>query len=509
MYREVQMRNALVTGNVSGLGSFRGNVGYSAPSEFRGSLGSDQSYSFRRSAASSIGQRSIRGGDAIRYQMGNTTGSSYNSGSLISRSGLTGRNAAQAAPGSESISARQSSGFGYSPLNSSLRSTATFTSGQSLQPRVLTRTDAAGTDRTTLGSSLLGVRELPNSISPAFQSPADKARDELRPGQVPSTVQPISQSAVNRTSDPLVENLAPGMSLSRSVVDELRDRQAKLASEKAMGRAAVGTGKVEGDANAASGEQAPRVDAWQERVAELRRKLLPKSDQDILAGRRFRSPLQQLKDNIEEQKRGISKILDDDTVAVLRDGAGQTRQFVAAGGNDAYSEHMTNGQKLMGEGRYFDAEERFSKALAAKDGDPTALAGRLHAQLGAGLYLSAGVNLRDLFSNNPEVIAMRYTGDTIPPPDRLVSIASDLRARINRMRDLGGVLSIDEGLLLSYIAWQLGDAGLVSEGLVAADAADKQRVSTGEEADPLIEVLRKVWLPGSKPQETPAPAPTP
>jgi hypothetical protein len=119
------------------------------------------------------------------------------------------------------------------------------------------------------------------------------------------------------------------------------------------------------------------------------------------------------------------------------------------------------------------------------------------------------VNLRDLFSNNPEVIAMRYTGDTIPPPDRLVSIASDLRARINRMRDLGGVLSIDEGLLLSYIAWQLGDAGLVSEGLVAADAADKQRVSTGEEADPLIEVLRKVWLPGSKPQETPAPAPTP
>jgi hypothetical protein len=380
-----------------------------------------------------------------------------------------------------------------------------------LQPSVLSRRDAAGSDRMTVGSSLLGMRELPTYGTPNDASSQTRPGElpELRPGQVRSEVQPVTQQAVTSAAKPLVENLASSQSLTRTVVDELRDRQQRLATDRFAGRAAVGDGKTTDEAATSGDPVAPRTDAWQDRVNELRKKLLSKDQQEMLAGKRMKSPLEQMKQSVADKKKEIDKILDDDTVAVLRDGAGQTRQFVA-GGTDVYSEHMTKGQVLMGEGRYFDAEERFTRALSAKDGDPTAMAGRLHAQLGAGLYLSAGINLRDLFTKNPEVIAMRYTGDTIPPSDRLVSIAADLRARINRVRDVGGAMSIDEGMLLAYIAWQVGDAGLVGEGLLAADAADAQRVSLGEESDSLIAVMRKVWLPSTSPNApTKAPAPAP
>ncbi|MFA7238318.1 MAG: hypothetical protein WC058_15770, partial [Phycisphaeraceae bacterium] len=42
--------DALVTGNVAGLGAFHGNVGYGSDYSFRGTLGSDASYNFNRIA---------------------------------------------------------------------------------------------------------------------------------------------------------------------------------------------------------------------------------------------------------------------------------------------------------------------------------------------------------------------------------------------------------------------------------------------------------------------------
>ncbi len=522
MYREVQMRNALVTGNVGGLSSFRGNVGYRAPNEFRGGLGSDNSFSFRRTAASPITGRSVRGGDALRYQMGNTTGSGYRPQTLISASGPTGRAAAQAPIGSDGIgnASSFSSRQGFSPLNSSLRSTATFTSTQSLQPSVINRTDARGT-RTTVGSSLLGVRDLPGAnnntgfgtsgfANPggtrALPAPTRTGEPELRPGQVQSTVQPITQQAIRSAAEPLVTNLAKNTNMSRSVLDELRDRQRTLAASRvgSQREAATDTGAANatGNANASDpNNPAPQGDAWEQRLADLRQRLLPKDQQLTQGG--LSKTRDALRSGLSDRRGELAKEMNEDTLSVIREGAGQTRRFVAEA-VDAYSEHMTKGQELMGQGRYFDAEERFTKALSAREGDATAMAGRLHAQLGAGLYLSAGINLRDLFSKNPDIIAMRYVGDTIPASDRLITIAADLRARIARTKDVGGVMSIDEGLLMAYIAWQMGDAALTNEGLLAAEAADKQRQSVGDDADPLVVLLRKVWLPSTVKQAAPA-----
>src|SRR5262245_47216280 len=72
---EVRFRNAIVTGNVPGGLSFRGDVGYRAPGEFMGSLGSNQGYTFRRdSFFSGLGGVGIRGTDALQYQFAMTTG---------------------------------------------------------------------------------------------------------------------------------------------------------------------------------------------------------------------------------------------------------------------------------------------------------------------------------------------------------------------------------------------------------------------------------------------------
>jgi hypothetical protein len=57
---------------------------------------------------------------------------------------------------------------------------------------------------------------------------------------------------------------------------------------------------------------------------------------------------------------------------------------------------------------------------------------------------------------------------------------------------------------MAYIAWQMGDAALTNEGLLAAEAADKQRQSVGDDADPLVVLLRKVWLPSTVKQAAPA-----
>src|SRR4051812_30179401 len=73
--QEVRFRNAIVTGNVPGGPSFRGNVGYRAPGEFAGNLPSNSLYTFRRdSVYSGLGGMGIRGTDALQYQFAATTG---------------------------------------------------------------------------------------------------------------------------------------------------------------------------------------------------------------------------------------------------------------------------------------------------------------------------------------------------------------------------------------------------------------------------------------------------
>jgi hypothetical protein len=94
--QEVRLRNAIVTGNVPGGMSFRGNVGYRAPGELETNLGSNELFAFRRdSYYSGLGGLGIRGTEALQYQFAATTGNAPPPGysPILGRSG-TGSTAA-------------------------------------------------------------------------------------------------------------------------------------------------------------------------------------------------------------------------------------------------------------------------------------------------------------------------------------------------------------------------------------------------------------------------------
>jgi hypothetical protein len=147
-------------------------------------------------------------------------------------------------------------------------------------------------------------------------------------------------------------------------------------------------------------------------------------------------------------------------------------------------ELIADAQGLLAQGDYFRAERRFDAALRLQPNQPMASAGIANAQLGAGLYLSAGLTLRRLFSDYPEMIDVRYAPDLLPSPARLRAVSEALRLRIDAGRDLAGY-----GLLLAYTGHQLDDREIVVDGLLTMDT------SGDASAQPLADLLRAVWLP--------------
>jgi hypothetical protein len=163
-------------------------------------------------------------------------------------------------------------------------------------------------------------------------------------------------------------------------------------------------------------------------------------------------------------------------------------------GFDAYAEHMAEGEKHMASSRYFDAEERFTAALSSKPIDAMAAMGRVHAQLGAGVFISAAMNLRDALAKHPEAIGVRYAPGLLPRPGRIVTIVERLDDLIKNEPER----SRDAGLLLAYVGYQTDQPALVDRGLAAARV-----LPSGAPADQMARldaVLRDAW---TKTKESP------
>jgi hypothetical protein len=152
-----------------------------------------------------------------------------------------------------------------------------------------------------------------------------------------------------------------------------------------------------------------------------------------------------------------------------------------------FAENMARGEALLANARWFDAEERFSAALRLSPGDPMASVGRLHAQLGAGLYLSAGVNFDRLFRSSPELMAAKYDERLLPRRGRLTRIDARLRLNTQRNNDL----AISSALLMAYLAYQIDDRLTLNDAFTALDRIHAER---NEEPDILETTLREVWL---------------
>lgn len=154
--------------------------------------------------------------------------------------------------------------------------------------------------------------------------------------------------------------------------------------------------------------------------------------------------------------------------------------------DELFQTHMTKGQDFLKSGRWFDAEERFALALSLRAGDPMAAAGRMHAQIAAGMYLSAALNLRNTLRAYPELIAARYSTDLLPRGERLDTVRAQLRARSER----DSLVARDAGLLLTYLGWQTGNDQDVKDGFAVIERVNEK---SAIEPDPLDAALRAVW----------------
>lgn len=554
---EIKFRNAISTGNAPGGMSFRGDVGYLAPGDFSGELGSDSIFSFRRdSLYSGLAGMGIRGTDALQYQFSLTTGaappkdligtlsfsrndqysigaaSQFPSGYSSNVAIAVNRQEENLDPTGQALSARiNNPGPGVTGLDTgsmmgTLRSSSTYNTTSTMQPSLMSVYDE-GLDRRPVGliaSPLLGVTptpladEEPKPTNPLVARPANADTDPTVPGGLPST-------RVTTSYDELV--------------DQMRERVQQLREEK--------------DAQGASSsiQAGESNDAWLARqMAEIRNQLYgipitqdpqdPNAPQDpanpdatdpaaadpsatdgagdtepgtvlpdlVTIPDSTDSPLAQRlaegQERLEELNREFELsdptqiAIDPETMKVLRGSAAdevETLLVPGANEDDLYAKHIGTGERLIAAGRYFDAEERFSHALTIRPNDKDAQQGRLHAQIGAGMLLSASVNLQDLYSKHPELVARRYAGNLLPGEERLQALIKRLGERAGiidmeiRTRPLeGDRVRVSAALLYAYIGYQTGDQAVVDAGLNAMG-------ELGTESDQrFASLLKQLWV---------------
>lgn len=473
--QSLMLRNAIVTGNAPGGLSFRGSVGYVGEREFRGELGSDDLFSFRRdSLYSGISGLGIRGTDALQYQFALTTGSAPPSaiaGSLaISRDSFAptvgGLGAdTGAVPSNQGPIRRLDPDFQQNAAGTGLwrlRSTSGYLTDKSLASSYVgTIQSTDGTSYDLTASPLEGIR----ATTVPVVSPGAAA---LRSPAVSST-----QNLIDRLRlDPAAPLTGAGLTGHEQILSKLRDIYTPAAPEQREPSALV-----------------EQILLQNERLRSYIEGITQTTPLDLPEGQTPPEPAPELDDEDlsprERMLRDFERLeIDPAVIQALRESATLVEDLTAQASpqdRDFYAVHMSQGQRSLAEGNYFDAEARFALALSIRPGDPTAAIARVHAQIGAGLSLSASANLRETFTQNPTMTTARYAPGLIPPDARLRDSAERLRA----LSDGSGLRARQSALVLAYVGYHLRDDALVKQGL------DRLEL---ESEDRLAALLRLVWL---------------
>lgn len=438
--RDLRFANAIVTGNAPNGLSFRGDLGYTAGAEFRSNLGSNDLFAFRRDTLSSgLGGYGIRGTRALQFQFSLTTGQRSPSGLIgnpaVLRSG-TGMTAAMLSdpsiagvPGAQRI-----------PGTGAARVDPLFASALNLQGSML------GTLRST-SSYIANEAHQPVVLGVLLDS-----RGTLL-GIVASPLDGLHQTPLDEPASPPANRVNTSYDLLVSSLNDLSP--------------------TPGDT-----PERPRPD-WEIKLDEIRARLVePSGDQ--------------LADSASDDGS-----MEDAAGFIRRVGErlGSHPSFLTGSldPGDAYVLHMAAGERLMGLGSYFDAEERFTRALAAKPDDIAVQIARVHAQLGSGMLRSAHQNLRALLVAHPEIAAQRYGATLLPTQERTTVLASELLANISN-----DTFARESALLGAYLGFQRDDLEAIEAGLTRLAAS-----GVGTDAR-LADLLRRVWLaePAPTPDET-------
>ena len=493
-------RNLVVTGNVAGGRGFRGSVGYTADTDFRGTTGSDATFRFEAdSAYSNIAFNSsslsrdrflvAQGLGAFEYRRESTpVGVDAQRTSLDqsdSRLRLDRANTAMAVGRlnyevGEDRTVATGTGAGGEPIRYIVSPLRGLQTEQLTDPIVRS------------GLSLYEQARARQEIASGLAKPEDfmpRAR-AIERGMMDTQMKPTDVGEISRVQT---------QTYSQGYLDILKS--VDTAAAKATGDESATIGRVKRDLDEMAQPRVPgTTDPKKLEQDRERREKEAETKQPSDTGRPDPMRSTQLDGKGDEKVADPSKATDrevdreedrekirgklmtvDEMAEVLRHG--KTLSTLSREDKRRVDELVRLGEAALKSGNYFAAERRFLQALDYRSGDPLIEVGMAHSQLGAGLYLSASLTLRNLLKTHPELIDTKYDRELLPAPERLAAALKLIRERVGAGED-----QANYGFLLAYIGHQTADKPLMEEGLAL--------VKGNESLDTYGALLRGVWLGG-------------
>ncbi len=477
-------RNALITGNVPGLGYFHEDVGYGAPEEFRDELSDDALFRFRARSLppyapdqpgdSYLGQPVTR---VYRSQAPTAAGEAMQGGYLIrdpERAGLVVRRPLVTAPTPIVVPTPgltvAPGGTGYDDDLLSIMGVLRLPTGQLTQLRA---------------SPLLGVRQTPlEGVTPGaapsgYPSPAVPTP----PGAEPQDRRSLPAESIGeemRVKSGLLgtEPTSPAPAAAPLIQPPPSSLPSPLETEP--GREPVDQGAPE---TLAPGLTADPYARLLEEVRQRRESILAPAGptpvpQPGAGGEAGRSEAAGGAGTIpfEESSRGYTT---EQLLQMLDYDLPRIRTLTGSG--DAWIDDLAQrAQEDLEAGRYLSAESKYLQLIRVMPDRPLGLVGLVHSQIGAGMILSASVNLRRMLDRHPELIAAKYELQLLPGEDRLDRVRQELANMLKHGNDPA------PALLLAYIAYQTDDPGVARAALEVARSRAPE--------DPMIELVSSIWL---------------
>jgi len=464
------LNNAIVTGNVpSGIG-FRGDVGYDAANAFRGSSSTDGFYRFETDAYFS-------GMSLVRNQTAQIPRSNFqnnrNTNPLMTP--LLRRSSAGTSLGRVSqINRRVNQQAGANSSAASLRIGASGSLGNLRQ---------YNTSLTDLTSS--------------YQPSVGKKRSSLRAGMFDqtstlrpyrSTVQPSSAINAGRSLPTGVENLS----------DPLRNPN---HVDLSVNRRAGGYSPID---RRSSFDQRESVTSLLRNPSQMSDSSTQTRESDVLntmakdfdqkrsgaraaTGRPSRTGRPDGKETVAGDAGSEESSSDSSEVYRSRWSSGSQPANIES----LYEQYFQQGVDAISDGRYTEAAGRFGVASRLKPDDLASPIGKVNAEIGAGMYLSAALHLQLLFVRSPEAIGFVSYSEILPSRERLDECAVQLSELIEESDWVEG------GLILAFVGRCTDQNDLVEMGLeVWGSLVSDEETEDAAMGDSLNESVRGVWLDG-------------
>lgn len=495
---EIRFRDAVVTGNAPSFLSFRGDIPYTAPDSFRGELGSNDLFAFRRdSLFSGLSGNGLRGTEAVQFQMAYTTGTQTPSGligSFIVPESGRGNSGANVAAGynpldrtSRIIHQAGPNEIGFDDrgrLLDTLRSPSAYNANRDYRPALIGVTDPENPYGGVItASGLLGIRvAVPGLADEDQPSGSDEQESRLDARLNAQRIDAGSETTLIGISQRIDDRISGRL---EGTAGSEPDRSTGGLEVQAL-RKYIQSGFDETDDETISRDSlVPQASPDAQPV--------PGAPEDPRPSNAPTEPAPQPRSR-QPGEFDISAALPALEQALREDPP--VRRFVEGANRDVFADAIRSGERTLASGDYFDAEEHFTLAMTIRPTDPTARVGRVHAQLGAGLYLSAGVNLRGLLTDHPELAAVRYDPALLPADDRVVELTVWLADAADPETELvSTAVRREAGLLLAYLGVQIDDPELIRKGLDSfTTEAAANTEATGPAERRLADLLRRLWL---------------